>query len=215
MATRLDPVMSALGILFVLVVVGESLADEGSALEEVLFWSGWALWATFAGEFLLRLSIAPSKGRFLRRYWWQLIFLVIPFLRFLRLIRLFRLGRAGRIVSAAVRGGRSATRTLTGRLGWLLMVHLMVVLATSQLLFEFGPYRSYAAALHDAALASVAGEPLGRPGVLAAVMEVILAAYSVVVFAAMAGVIGAFLLEWRSEARATAGDTRATEPHRR
>jgi voltage-gated potassium channel len=188
--------MAALGVLFILVVLGETLARGDRPLADILFWSGWVLWVTFLAEFVLRLAVAPATGRFLRRNWWQLLFLAVPFLRFLRL---FRVGRAGRIVSSAVRGGRSAGRTLTGRLGWLLVIHLMIVLAASQLLFEFGPYRSFAAALHAAALASVSGEPLRQPGALAALMDVALAVYAVVVFAATAGTIGAYLLERRSE----------------
>ncbi len=213
-ALRLDPLMSALGLLFVLVVLGETLAREGSILAGALFWTGWVLWAAFLGEFLLRMTIAPSKTRFLKRHGWQLIFLAVPFLRFVRLLRILRVGRAGRIMSAAVRGSRTATRALTGRLGWLLTIHAMVVLAASQLLFEFGPYETYAPALHGAALASVAGEPLGEPGAFAAIMEVLLALYAVVVFASMAGIMGAFLVERRNEDKnASVLSTSPSAPH--
>lgn len=199
LAERLDPVMTVLGVLFLLVVLGETVAHEESPLREVLFWTGWVLWATFVAEFLLRLTIAPSVARFLKRNWWQVLFLALPFLRFVRLLRAFRVTRAGRILSSAVRGGRTAGRTLTSRLVWLVVVHLIVVLASSQLLFEFGSYASYGAALHAAALASVSGEPLGDGAGLAAVMDVGLAIYAVVVFAALAGALGAFFLERRSE----------------
>ena len=206
LAARLDPVMAGLGVLIVLVVLGETLSREGGALSWFFFWTGWVLWAAFAAEFLLRLRIAPSKGAFLRRHWWELLFLIVPFLRFVRLLRAFRAGRAGRIVTSAIRGGRSATRTLAGRLGWLLMIHLIVVLSVSQLLFEFGSHPTYGEALHASALASVSGEPLDRPGAFAAVMDVVLAVYAIVVFATAAGSIGAYLLERRNEDRAVGED---------
>ncbi len=199
LADRLDPVMTVLGVLFVLVVLGETVAREESPLRGILFWTGWVLWAAFVAEFILRLTIAPSAARFLKRNWWQILFLAVPFLRFVRLLRAFRVTRAGRIVSSAVRGGRTAGRTLTSRLGWLVAVHLVVVLASSQLLFEFGGYGTYGAALHAAALASVSGEPLGGAGGFVAVMDVGLAIYAVVVFATLAGALGAFFLERRSE----------------
>ncbi len=39
-------------------------------------------------EYAARLVIATDRLRFLRRTWWQLLFLALPFLRFLRLVRL-------------------------------------------------------------------------------------------------------------------------------
>lgn len=184
--------MSVLGIIFLLVVLGQTLATEDSALASWLEWAGWTLWAVFLAEFLLRLVVAPSKGRFLTKNWWQLAFLVLPFLRFLRLVR--PLLRGGRVVSSAVRAARSSRRTLTGRLGWLTAVTTIVILASSQLLYEFGGLATYGDALYAAALATVAGEPTESTTGLGRVLNVLLAIYSVVIFAALAGVLGAFFL---------------------
>ena len=189
---RLDPAMSVLGVIFLLVVLGQTLATEDTALASWLEWAGWALWAVFLAEFLLRFVVAPSKGRFLSRNWWQLAFLALPFLRFLRLVR--PLMRGGRVVSSAVRAARSSRRTLTGRLGWLVAVTTIVVLASSQLLYEFGGVETYGDALYAAALATVAGEPTASTTGLGRVLNVLLAIYSVVVFAALAGVLGAYFL---------------------
>lgn len=190
---RLDPAMSALGIIFLLVVLGQTLAKESTTLATSLEWAAWCLWALFVAEFVLRLVVAPSRSRFLRTNWWQVLFLALPFLRFLRLVR--PLLRGGRVVSSAVRAARSSRLTLTGRLGWLVAVTTIVVLASSQLLYEFADFENYGDALYSAALATVAGEPTHSGTGIGRVLDVLLAIYSVVVFAALAGMLGAFFLE--------------------
>ncbi|WP_282779110.1 hypothetical protein [Nocardia sp. CC201C] len=100
LVARLDGPMSALGVVFLFVVLGQTLA-RSPVLVTVLAVSAWGLWLIFAGEFLLRLYVAPRRGRFLRKHWWQVVFLALPFLRFLRLVRLVRFVRAGGVVSSA------------------------------------------------------------------------------------------------------------------
>ncbi|HEX6330810.1 MAG TPA: hypothetical protein VF129_05915 [Actinomycetota bacterium] len=196
---RFGPIASALGFLFVLVVIGENLATPGSSLATVFLVIGWAIWAIFVVEFLARLVIAPSTAAFLKRNWWQIIFLVLPFLRFIAALRVARLARAGRIVGSAVRGTRSAGQVLRSRIVWLGVIHSIVVLSTSQLLFEFAADgRSYGDVLHRVALAAVSGEPLGLDSGVADVIEVALALYAVVVFATAAGALGAYFLERRT-----------------
>jgi voltage-gated potassium channel len=195
---RFAPIAAALGVLFIFVVIGENLATEGSALRGGFLAAGWAIWGVFVLEFAFRAVLAPSIGTFLKRNWWQLVFLALPFLRFIAVLRFARVARAGRIVSSAVRGTRSAGRVLRDRIAWLAIVHAIVVLAASQLLFEFGNAgTTYGEVLHAVALASVAGEPLGFDGGLTKVLDVVLALYAVVVFATAAATVGAYLLERR------------------
>jgi voltage-gated potassium channel len=197
---RLTPVMSVLGVLFLLLVLGERLARPGSAVSTAFTVAGWVLWFVFAAEFTARMVLAPSTAAFLRRNWWQVAFLVLPFLRVLRLVRAARVLRAGRVLSSAVRSSRSAQRALGDRVAWLAAVTAIVVLASSQLLYEFGDYPTYADALHATALAAITGEPLGRPDAFARVLEVLLGAYSVAIFATLAGSLGAYFLESRPAA---------------
>jgi voltage-gated potassium channel len=60
-----------------------------------------------------------------------------------------------------------------------------------------GTYDDYASALHGAALATVTGEPLSAEGGIARAVEVVLAVYSVAVFATLAGALGAYFLARR------------------
>lgn len=192
---RLTPLMSALSVLFLLVVIGEYFARPNSPLSAGLTITGWMLWVTFVAEFLARLVVAPNTGRFFRRNWWQIVFLVLPFLRILRLARSLRFLRTGRVLSSAVRSSRSAQRILGGRIAWLAVVSGITILASSQLLYEFGTFTNYGDALRAATLAAVTGAPFAPDDAFAQALEVVLAVYSVVVFATLAGAIGAFFLE--------------------
>jgi voltage-gated potassium channel len=199
-ADRLDGPMAALGMVFLLVVLGQTLATTG-ALQRGLAAVGWLLWAVFVAEFVLRLYVAADRRRFLRRNWWQIIFLIVPVLRFLRLVLVLRVARAGRVVSSAVRSSRSAGRLITSRLSWLAVVSVIMILSTSQLLYAFVGYDTYGDALHAAALGTISGAPLGRDHAFAQVVDVVLAVYSVGVFAAVAGAVGAYFVEGRERTR--------------
>jgi voltage-gated potassium channel len=204
---RLDGPVAALGVVFVLVVLADNVVEPRGTLAVALTVAGWVLWGVFALEFALRMVVAPSTWGFLRRNWWQLVFLVLPFLRFARVLarlRLARVGRVGRVVSSAVRGTRSAALTLSSRIAWLGAATIIVILAASQVLYEAGAFETYGEALHAAALATITGEPLGRDGAAARLADVVLSLYSVVVFATLAGMLGAFFLE--------RGEPGATEP---
>lgn len=198
-ADRLDRPLTVAGIIFALVVLADTTIQMRGALQAAFDVAGWVLWALFVLEFIARLVVAPSTAGFLRKNWWQVVFLAVPFLRFLRPLARLRIPRFGRILSAAVRTSRTAARRLSGRVAWLAALTLIVVLASSQLVYEFGDYDSYLLALHDAALAAVIGEPMGQEAAIIQVVEVVLAVFSVVVFAALAGALGAFFLERRDD----------------
>ena len=201
---RLTPLMSALGVVFLLVVLAEPRTRPGSTVGQVLTITGWVLWGLFALEYAARLTIATDRTRFLRRTWWQLLFLVLPFLRFLRLVRLLRLLRTGRVLSSAIRSSRSAGRVLSSRLGWLASLTAITVLAASQLVYEFGEARPFGQALYVTALAVIAGETFGAESGLGRVLEVVLVAFSVGIFATLAGSLGAYFLQSPTGAAAAA-----------
>jgi len=101
-------------------------------------------------------------------------------------------------MSSAVRSTRTAANLLGGRVAWLAVMSAIVVLSTSQLLYAFSGFANYGDALHAAALATIAGEPLGMADSFSRTLDVVLATYSVVVFATLAGTIGAFFLQTRT-----------------
>ncbi|TDB74048.1 hypothetical protein E1165_15605 [Micromonospora sp. KC723] len=197
--------MGLLGILFLLLVLGQVITHD-EPLATVLTVAGWVLWVVFVAEFALRAWLARRRAReFWKRNWWQLIFLAVPFLRFARAATALRAARGGGVVAAAVRGSRSAGRLLTDRLAWLVVVTVTLILAAGQLLVLTRSYRTYGQALHDVTLTTVTGEPLTATDTFAQVLELVLAAYSVVVFGTLAGAFGAFFLS-RDRGDAPAAD---------
>ena len=204
-AARLDVPFTVGGVLFVLLLIADRGTPPESPFAVVWTAASWALWALFVLEFALRLVIAPSTGAFLRRNWWQVAFLAVPFLRFLR--GLSRGARLARSLSTTVRGSRTAASRLTGRVGMLASATLAAVLGGTEVLVAARPELPYTQALHDVTLAAVSGEALGHPGGVAAWLEVVLALYATVFFSALAGSLGAYFLQRRDEEeRATAAE---------
>jgi voltage-gated potassium channel len=206
---RLHPVMGALGLLFVVLVLAQGGAKDGTALDRVLFIATWVLWAVFVVEYVLRAVIAPSTNRFLRRTWWQLLFLVLPFLAMVRALLVLRLARPTRVALAALRGSRSAAATLRSRAGWIAVVTAIVIFAAADALYQSGSFDTYGAALHAAAMGAISGEPTPTESVAAQLIDVALVLYAAVVFAALAGMLGAYFLERRQEHRQPDPDTKA------
>lgn len=118
-ASRLDAPITAAGVVLVLIVVADNMTAAGSPLKPLWTVASWLLWGFFAIEFGLRVVIAPSTPTFLRRNWWHLAFLAVPFLRFLRAFTWA--ARLARVASTSVRTG-TAGRTLAGRVAWLVGV---------------------------------------------------------------------------------------------
>lgn len=191
--------MAVLGIAFFLVVVAQRAVPSETTTAAVLLVFLWTMWAIFVVEFILRMVISPSTARFLRKHWWQVLLLAVPFLSFIRVVVILRAARSLRVVSAAVRGSRSAGRKLGSRTLWLAAVTAVVILASTDLLYEYGGVRPYPTALHAAAIAAISGESIGREGAVAQIIDVVLALYSVVFFASLAGTIGAYFLEQRHD----------------
>jgi len=196
LAQRLDRPMGVLGIIFLLVVLAQFLVTDPTG-QVVLSVVSWVLWAVFVAEFLLRAYIARFQASFWSKNWWQVIFLVLPFLRFfraLRALRILRVTRFGRVLSAGIRGSRSAEKLLSNRIAWLLAVTVIIILAASQLLYIFADYPSYLDALYEAALATITGAGVTADTVFVRILHVVLAIFSVVVFATLAGTLGAYFL---------------------
>lgn len=191
---RLHPAMGVLGVLFLILVLAQRSAREGSALHVALLVATWSLWLVFVAEYVLRAVIASDTSAFIKRTWWQLALLLMPVLMLFRALLILRVARPTRVALAALRGGRSARATLTGRAAWLAVVTAIVVFAAADTLHAVAEVEPYSAAVHAAALATITGEPTGSTRGIAQLLDVVLALYAVVFFAALAGIVGAFFV---------------------
>jgi len=192
LAQILDVPVTAGGFLFLLIVVADTTAPRDFVEPRVWSIVGWALWGLFALEFAARLVMARSTAAFLRRNWWQLIFLVVPFLRFLRAFS--RTARLARLGSSSLRSSRSAAATLGSRIALLAAWTATVVLAGAVALVEFGDVRPISDAVEAAALAAIAGEPVVDMEGWARLVPIALVLWSAIGFASLAGAIGAYLV---------------------
>ena len=213
---RTDPFMAWLGVVFALVVGYELAVDLSARAAQVLEVAGWVIWAVFLLEFLAHLYVAPGRLRYLRRHWFQVLALVLPTLRLLRFVRLLRLGRAlpaARVVTSSYRVAGTARRLLRSRLLYLGAVSAVVAIALAELAFLFerggrpGVFGSFGDAVLWAFAVVVAqqGDPIPHSTGGHVVMLVGFA-WGVVVFATVAGALGAFFVDDRRErAEAQAG----------
>lgn len=149
--------MLVLSALWLIIVILE-LTGVSSPL---LVFLGTAIWAVFILEFLLRLSLAPDKGPFLRRNWLTIVALIVPALRLfrafaiLRAARVLRGARLVRVVGTLNRSMNALRRTLRRRgFGYVLMLTAAVVLVGAAGMLSFEPrgevdggFTSYAHAL--------------------------------------------------------------------
>ncbi|MBA3259608.1 MAG: potassium channel family protein [Gemmatimonadales bacterium] len=127
--------MQVLGFAWLGLLVVE-LTYGLSPLLEVL---STAIWVVFILDFLIRLVLAPAKGKYLRSNWLVAVSLLFPALRVLRVARAIRpLGAARairgvrlvRVVSTVNRGMRALGRSMGRRgLGYIVALTLLVTAA--------------------------------------------------------------------------------------
>jgi voltage-gated potassium channel len=115
--------------------------------------SGWlatlsnVIWGVFVVHFLLELTIAPDKWRYLRKNWLTALALFLPALRVLRVFRAFRVLRATRAVRSAGmlrlltslnRGSVALRRALRKRgFGYVVALTAIVTFAGAAGMFHF------------------------------------------------------------------------------
>lgn len=65
--------------------------DLPAPLLELCRWSSWIAWVIFVIDFVVRLTLADERLRYLVRHWYDVLVLALPLLRPLRLLRLIPL----------------------------------------------------------------------------------------------------------------------------
>lgn len=210
---RADPLMAWLGIVFALLVGFEVAVPLGVGTARALSTAGWVIWALFVLEFVAKLWMAPRRAHFVRRHWLQVLVLLLPALRAFSFLRLLRLGRAlpaSRVLSSSYRNVGTARRLVGSRLGYLGAVSVVVAVGVAELAFVFeregATFRSFGDAILWSLAVVLAGQGDPVPQTVGGRLTMLTGfAFGLVVVAALAGAIGAFLIDDRRE-RAQAED---------
>lgn len=210
---RLDPAMAVLGLAWVGFVLYEQAAPLDQRDELALVSN--IIWGVFVVEFVAKLVVSGHPLRFLVRRWPSVVFLVLPALRVLRVVRAVRALRilpAARVIGSGYRAIGNAGRLLRGRIAFLVATTVIAILSGGQLLYVFEVRRAGLAGLGDtlwwSANLAISSTPVFEPAtVVGRIVTLVLSAYGVVVFAALAATLGAFFLEAGEEQRvAETGD---------
>jgi voltage-gated potassium channel len=210
---RLDIPMAVLAGIWAALVAYELVAPP-EQLDQIAL-AGNVIWAVFALELATKLIVSGRPLRFLSRHWPSVFFLVLPALRLLRVVRALRAFRvlpAARVLGSSYRAVGTARGLLQGRLQFVAVTTAIVVFGGGQLLFVLergrsGALTSLGDALWWSANAAITSNLVYEPVTLAGrLLAVALAAYAVVVFAALAATLGAYFVESRQERATTEED---------
>jgi voltage-gated potassium channel len=110
-SSRIDPVMTALALLWLPVLVVPIVTQLHGSVALTFDIVDYLVWAAFAVEYGVKLRLAVDRKAFFRHHLLDLLVIAVPVMRPLRLARLFRLVRLGRIV-LVLGGGLKRARAL-------------------------------------------------------------------------------------------------------
>lgn len=206
---RADPFMAWLGVVFALLVGFELAVELRPAAARALEAAGWVIWAVFLLEFLVKVWLAPRRVLFLQRHWLQVLALLVPALRVFSFLRLLRLGRAlpaARVLSSSYRSAGTARRLVRSRLGYIGALSTVAAVAVAELAYLFErdapgeTFETFGDAILWSLSVVLAGQGDPVPSSVGGRLVMIAGfAFGVVVVAALAGAIGAFLVDDRRE----------------
>lgn len=125
-----DLPMSLLAVAFIPLLVLPAVMPLSETTRTVFTRLEWLIWAVFALELAVKTYLAPQRGRYLLRHWFDVLIVALPFLRPLRVIRS---ARALRVLTALRLFGAGtrvvvATREMFGRHGLQYVVVVCAVL---------------------------------------------------------------------------------------
>ena len=97
------------------------LVDLPATVEWALYVGDWVIWAAFAVELGVKTYLSPDRRRYLISHWYDVVIVVVPFLRPLRAARVLRLLQLVRLAALLARIGLTWRRALGQRgLGYVL-----------------------------------------------------------------------------------------------
>lgn len=129
------------------------LVNLSQPAETAFLVADWMIWAVFALELGLRTYLAERRINYLRQHWFDVLIVVLPFLRPLRVVRAARAFRVARLLAFSLRITVDLRRMLQRRgLQYVILGGLVAVLTCASLVFllerdEGGSINNYGDAL--------------------------------------------------------------------
>src|SRR5688572_20272652 len=132
--------MLALTVLLIPVIAVPLLFSLPEQLGRLFQALDWTIWAAFAVELVVKTYLAPRRLRYLLTHWYDVLIVVIPFMRPLRVVRsarvlrLLGLLRFGSLITRAetlvrkVVGGRGLHYALLVSLALLMVAAVLVTI---------------------------------------------------------------------------------------
>lgn len=134
-----DLPLTILAALIVPLIVLPLLMEFDPPIDAAFLATDWTIWAVFAFDLALRTALAPRRGRYLITHWFDVIIVVVPFLRPLRVMRSARALRALRALRAGAYIVRvtATVREIGQRHGlvYVVAVAAMLLVASAALVF--------------------------------------------------------------------------------
>jgi voltage-gated potassium channel len=181
-------------------------------LSPILQTANDVIWLAFILQFVVEITIAPSRSLYLRKNWITAVSLALPALRLLRLARfaraarLIRAGRGlrlARLVGAVNRGMRTVALGFRRRgIGYLMLLTLIVAMTGAAGMYRFemdapgGPgFRDYSTALWwTAMLLTTMGSEYWPQTAEGRLLCLLLALYAFAIFGYVTAAIAAYFV---------------------
>ena len=129
-----------LGFIWLILLIVELVFDANPLIERI----GYVIWIIFILDFLLKLMLAPRKGRYLKSNVLTMISLVVPAFRIFRVFRVIRILRFSRslrlvkIIGSMNRGIKALSATMERRaIGYVLLLTTIVIFAGAAGMYAF------------------------------------------------------------------------------
>ncbi len=90
-----DPVMVVLAIVSIPLMALPWIADVSAGQERAAASVDWLIWGVFAAELIVKTYLAPRRVNYVITHWYDVLIVVLPFLRVLRLLALAVKATAG------------------------------------------------------------------------------------------------------------------------
>ena len=200
-----EPLLILLAVAFIPVLVVPLSVELSPGWEQIFLGLEWLIWAVFAIDLGVRVSLTEHRIAYLRRHWLDVLIVALPMLRPLRATRLIGLLRAfqmGVFLSRAAVGARrvlNVPQIVSGGIGLTFLIATLVFLAERD---GGGPIDSFAAALWWA-FVTVTTVGYGDAFPVTAtgrVLTVLLMVGGVALFSALAATLASFLIRGNQEA---------------